>query len=291
MHFGKLLFTATLLFATGLAATATVNARDMVDFGHIDDAASKQQHPGMVVWRDLLTRDVRGAADFYHDIFGWHFDFSTDGNYAYATLDGTPVASIVRYDDDVQGTEGLWLISIAVADVDAAIRQVDSGGGDVLQAPEDLPGRGRYALISDPSGAASMLLRADGGDPDAAAAVNRWLWAELWTDDVAAASRFYEKVIGYRSASVDDGTGGPYRVLGRNRSPYAGVIQIPLPDVEPNWLSYMLVEDVDATARRVLRAGGSVLLPPQKDRSNHDVAIVADPTGGVFALQQKEAAK
>ncbi len=290
MHFGKLLLTTTLLFASGFSATA-INARDMLDFGHIGNSASKQQHPGMVVWRDLLTRDVRVAADFYRDVFGWRFDFSADGDYAYATLDGAPIASIVRYDDDVNEAEGLWLISIAVADVDAAVRQVGSGGGEVLQAAEDLPGRGRYALISDPSGAVSMLLRADGGDPDVVSAANRWLWAELWTDDVAAATRFYETVFGYRSASVNDGTGGAYMVLGRDRSPYASVVRIPLPDVEPNWLSYMLVEDVDATARSVLRAGGSVLLPPQKDELNQDVAIVADPTGGVFALQQKEADK
>jgi hypothetical protein len=29
-----------------------------------------------------------------------------------------------------------------------------------------------------------------------------------------------------------------------------------------------------------------LLLPPQQDSLNNDVAIVSDPTGGVFALQE-----
>ena len=59
--------------------------------------------------------------------------------------------------------------------------------------------------------------------------------------------------------------------------------------VEPAWLAYLLVDDVDKTARKVLKAEGAVLVPPQRDGFNEDVAIVADPTGGVFALQHRRA--
>ena len=51
------------------------------------------------------------------------------------------------------------------------------------------------------------------------------------------------------------------------------------------------VADVIATVKAVEKAGGEVLLAPQKDGFNDDVAIIADPTGGVFALQQKEAGR
>ena len=91
------------------------------------------------------------------------------------------------------------------------------------------------------------------------------------------------------AVTVKDDSGCVFQVMGRDQQPHASVVKSPLADVQPNWLPYLLVDNVDATARRVLNAGGAVLLPPQKDGFILDVAIVADPTGGVFALQQKEA--
>lgn len=285
MRTGRAILVVTLL-SIGVFG---VRAGDIPDFGPVTSSPTGKQHTGMIVWMDLLTRDVSAAADFYHAVFDWNFDFSDDGSYAYATHRGKPVAAIASYADDVDGSESLWLASMSVPDVDAAVQRVGDNGGVILEGAEDLPGRGRYALIRDPAGAVVMLLRASGGDPDIDRAAGRWLWNELWTDDVDAATRFYEKVIGYRSVTVKDGSGGEFRVMGRDQLPYASVVKSPLPDVEPNWLAYLLVENVDATARKVLKAGGSVLLPPQKDELNNDIAIVADPAGGVFALQQKEA--
>lgn len=238
---------------------------------------------------DLLTPDVRRAAGFYSAVFGWEFEFSPGGDYAYGTLNGEPVASIVDLEDAIEGAEGLWLPSIAVRDVKTAVNAVYANGGSVLEGPEDLPGRGRYALVEDPSGAAFMVLRTETGDPQRAAVAGRWVWDELWTNDVDAAVTFYQTVFDYRSVAFTDGAGGVHRVMGRDRTPLAGVVKLPLPEVEPTWLAYLEVGDVDASARQVLKAGGAVLVPPGRGGLNEDIAIVADPTGGVFALQQKEA--
>lgn len=284
----KIFQSGLLLLALAWSVTA-VQAGDLDDYGAITDSKSLVQRPGSMVWMDLLTGDVRAASSFYGDVFGWDFETSPDGEYAYATLNGRPVASIVAYDDNVSEAEGLWLPSISVTDVDQAVAAVKSGGGVIIDPPEDLPGRGRYVLIEDPTGAVVMFLRATTGDPARVEMVNDWFWSELWTDDEDAATRFYEEVVGYRTVPVKDSEGSTYKVLGRDQNPYATVVKTSLPDVEPNWLAYLLVDDVDETARRVLKAGGAVLIPPQKDGFNTDVAIVADPTGGVFALQQKEA--
>jgi len=277
---------STVLLAACLG-WVSAQAGPLTDYGPITTDNDATQRPGAPVWMDLLTDDVASAVSFYREVFGWKIETSPDGEYAYATLAGQPVASIVAYDAELGEAEGLWIPSISVADADQAMQRVKQAGGAILEPPEDLPGRGRYLLVEDPAGAVFMLLRAATGDPERQEQVNGWYWNELWTDDTAAASEFYRQVVGYRTISIKDADGNAYEVMGRDQRPYASLVKSPLPDVEPNWLAYVLVEDVDATARAALQAGGAVLLPPQKDGFNDDMAIIADPTGGVLALQQK----
>jgi predicted enzyme related to lactoylglutathione lyase len=135
-----------------------------------------------------------------------------------------------------------------------------------------------------------MLLRAKHGDPeDSTGVASDWLWAELWTDDISASIQFCEKILGYKSVAVKGTTGKTYHVMGRDQKPRASVIKSPFDDVSPNWLPYVKVQDVDAVAMAVIKHGGKVLVPPERDDLSYHVAIVADPTGGVFAIQEKEA--
>jgi hypothetical protein len=240
---------------------------------------------------DLLTGDVDRAASFYSEVFGWSFRFSPDRDYAYGTLNGVPVASIAAYEADMEEADGLWVPSISVMDVDMAATATRSNGGSLVGPPEELPGRGRCVLIEDSTGAAVMLLRAQSGDPQRSSASGQWLWTELWSDDVDKSKEFYRQVVGYGTVAVKNTTGQTFLVMGRDQQPYASLVETPLPDVDPTWLGYLAVDDVIATVKAVEKAGGEVLLAPQKDGFNDDVAIVADPTGGVFALQQKEAGR
>ncbi len=51
-----------------------------------------------------------------------------------------------------------WLVYFNVADVDASFRTVLDAGGREMMPPSDFPG-GRFAIVSDPQGAAFGLLR------------------------------------------------------------------------------------------------------------------------------------
>ena len=281
-------FAATLLSFLLFSATAAAETLD--DYGSVG-ASEGVERPGAGVWMDLLTSDVARAADFYSEVFGWSFGFSPDRSYAHASIDGDPVAAIAAYEDGFGEADALWIPSLSVPDVDKAMAAAKAQGGSVVGPPESLPGRGRYVLIEDATGAAVMLLRAEGGDPARSDGPNQWLWAELWTDDTKKATGFYEQVLGYRTVTVKDTEGQSFMVMGRDQQPYASVVKTPLPDVDPTWLAYLQVDDVSATTNAVVKAGGAVLLAPEKDGFNDDIAIVADPTGGVFALQQKEAGR
>jgi len=197
------------------------------------------------------------------------------------------VGSIARFAEGDAGSEDArWLISISVRNVDVAAAEVTRQGGEVLIAPEDLPNRGRYALIKDAQGAMSMLLKSTGGDPvDRVATENEWLWAELWTWDLDRAAAFYGSVAGYRSRTVIDLKGEQHLVLGQGGEGRAGIVKSLWKEVEPNWVPYLLVSSVADVLAAVEEYGGSVVFVPA---DNSTVALVADPTGGVFAIQEQE---
>ena len=244
--------------------------------------------PGKVSWIDLVTDDIRAAGAFYQSVFGWNVAYSRDGTFADVSHDGIPIATLSHYEEKAPDDGAVWLISISVRDVNAAANLVIATGGEVLAGPDDLENRGRYALVKDPQGAMFMLLQASGGDPeDTPARMNDWTWAELWTDDPEAATEFYEAVIGYRSVAVKDTSGDEIQVMGRDGKPRATVVNIPWEGVEPNWLPYIQVEDLVSKASDIIRNGGEVLIAPVEDSDGSRVAVVAGPTGGVFALQQR----
>ncbi len=243
--------------------------------------------PGKVVWADLVTADLESAVEFYSFVFGWKFVISDTGDYAEASYHGRMVGSIARFARGDGGSEDArWLISISVADVDTAAAEVTRQGGEVLIGPENLPNRGRYALIKDAQGAMCMLLKSTGGDPeDRAATENEWQWAELWTRDLDRAAAFYGSVAGYRSRTVIDRQGDQHLVLGQGGEGRAGIAKLLWEEVEPNWVPYLLVASVADTLAAVEEYGGSVVYVPA---DNSTVALVADPTGGVFAIQEQE---
>ena len=244
---------------------------------------------GKFVWFDLLTDDVQSVTRFYRGLFGWEFATNNDDStYTVILHRGTPIGGVVYTDrlaQDVKTSQ--WLSSLSVPDIEGAVELVRSSGGVVYAEPRDLPKRGRVAVVSDPQGALVAFVRADGGDPpDREAAPGDWLWSELWTTDTDAAMSFYESLVGYRREAFDDGVSRPYHLLLTGDRARAGVMKIPFDGVRPNWLLYVRVEDPVAVAARVETLGGTVLIPVRDDIRGGSVALIADPSGGVLAVQR-----
>lgn len=51
-----------------------------------------------------------------------------------------------------------WLVYFTVEDVDAAYKKAIDAGGQEMLPPQEFPG-GRFAIVSDPQGAAFGLLK------------------------------------------------------------------------------------------------------------------------------------
>lgn len=287
---------ATLTLAVAFLASPVVAAigDEALIVSPIIPQPSGVIHEGELVWTDLLTTDPQGAVDFYAEVFDWQPRYFADRNYIELSHGGRVICSVVRYEDD-EAAEGdaRWLVSISVEDVDAATQKALTNGGEILRPATDLPDRGRYSVISDPQGAVLMLLRAAGGDPkdDTPSYLDEWAWAELWTDEPNSAVDFYKSIVGYDSLRIPEANGGERIVLGTDGRARATVVKLPWDDVEPNWLPYVAVADLAATLERIDTAGGAVLVNSRGPGGNDSavaVAIVMDPTGGVFAVQQVE---
>ena len=84
---------------------------------------------------------------------------------------------------------------------------------------------------------------------------------------------------------VQDQGDKPFRVLklGRER---AGIMRMPFAGMQPTWLVSVMVADPAASAQRAKQLGGRVLLAPRMDVRKGSVALVADPSGAVLALQR-----
>ena len=248
----------------------------------ITDAPTGEYQPGKFVWFDLLTEDAEAARVFYQQLFDWTFDDS-DGPAGYSVIrhGGVAIGGIAKIEDEIDASEAIWLGSLSVEDVDAAAKTAAARGGEVIEAATDVAGRGRMAIIRDPSGAELGVLRSATGDPvDQKPAAGRWLWTELVTDDSKTAEAFYAELVGYRVQTVETGDDLVYRVVGRDGRARAGIVEVKWKNVEPNWLPYVGVADLNTTIRSAQTRGGKLLL------RNGDIAILTDPTGGAIGVQQ-----
>ncbi len=108
-------------------------------------------------------------------------------------------------------------------------------------------------------------------------------WIELMTPDVDRAVDFYGKLLGWEH-SLDDRDYGMLRLDGQT---VAG-IQQQLPEqaaagIPPSWIVYHRADDVVATCEAITANGGVVHVPPTPV-GDGSFAVVADPTGAMFAL-------
>ena len=238
---------------------------------------------GKFVWFDLLTEDAVAARSFYGQLFGWEFDASQGpSDYSLIQHRGQPIGGVAEIPGELEGSEGIWLASISVSDVDRAARLAEELGGEVLDDPLEVAGRGRLAVLRDPTGAVFVALRSASGDPpDSEPTAGAWLWTDLITNEGDAARSFYEKLVGYQVKEVAGRGEDSYQVLARDGRARAGIVQVEWERVESNWLPYVRVDDVAATAQAAESLGATVLL------RFDGVALLTDPTGAAFGVQAR----
>jgi predicted enzyme related to lactoylglutathione lyase len=121
-------------------------------------------------------------------------------------------------------------------------------------------------------------------------AAGEFCWVDLSTTDVEAAKGFYAELLGveYEAAPGDPEETGGYGFFMKDGKMLAGIGPVQSGEGHSAWSSYVKVVDVDASAEKVKKVGGTVFFGPA-DLPNEAgrVAMLRDPTGAfIGAVQQ-----
>ena len=246
------------------------------------EAKTHTYHQGKFIWHDLVTSDVAAAKTFYGQLFSWTFE--QRDRYTMVSLNGERVAGILDVQPtSVEGHAARWISSLSVADVDQATKVVLANGGKVHIGPETILDRGRVALVSDQHGAQFSIIHAKNGDPDdGPIAYGSWLWHELWTDNSSDSANFYTELAGYSSIEEIDS----YQILKADNKWRAGIRTLFNPALEQRWVPVIRVKDVKAVSAQAKQFGGKVLIEPENPDYADQVALLADPSGALFMIQE-----
>lgn len=110
----------------------------------------------------------------------------------------------------------------------------------------------------------------------------KFVWADLVTDDVPTARKFYALLFGWTFRDF-----GGYAIAANDERPLCGMFQRPRPagqSAKPRWLGYISVSNVEKAAKAVTKAGGKVLAEPQKMPERGEQAVFADSEGALFGV-------
>lgn len=111
-------------------------------------------------------------------------------------------------------------------------------------------------------------------------------WAELGTDDPAAAQRFYTELFGWRCETDPRQEAGGYTVAHLGDAAVAALTPLHQQGRPVAWNVSFGVSDADVTARMIEEAGGKVLVGPMDVFDVGRFVVALDPGGAAFQLWQ-----
>jgi predicted enzyme related to lactoylglutathione lyase len=237
-----------------------------------------------------MSTDPEASRAFFEGLFGWTARVSEPGGEQSRHLrleqgDRT-VAALISL-DPVHGAPSHFVPYFAVGDVDAVCQAAEVSGGSVCHGPMDLGSAGRWALINDPGGGLFTAWCGTEPYPDPPAperSEGLFGWEQLLAVDAVRASSFYAETLGWSVREVHMG-GSPYFLFDAGPIEVAGCLPRPPGTPGPSsWLSYVSVADVDGCAARATELGGAIHVAPSDIPGVGRFAVLAEPTGAMFAV-------
>ncbi len=112
----------------------------------------------------------------------------------------------------------------------------------------------------------------------------QFVWYELSTPDVDAATKFYPRFTNWGTQAFDK----DYTMFTTGGVPIAGIFRLNddmrAKGVPPNWMPYVECNDVDATAAKAKSLGATIMAGPDDIPGTGRFAVVQDPQGATFGL-------
>ncbi len=123
-----------------------------------DDCSTTEEDktPGIVSWHELVTQDPDGSRAFYTALLGWTEESMPmpDGStYTMFKTGERPVCGMVKPPAEKGEVPTTWVNYITVEDLEATVAKAESLGATICMPITEIPGKGRFAGLSDPQGA------------------------------------------------------------------------------------------------------------------------------------------
>jgi predicted enzyme related to lactoylglutathione lyase len=212
---------------------------------------------GKFGWYELMTSDTKAAGKFYSEVVGWTTrDVSSAGGHLYTTfnLGDVGIAGMLH----IPGHTA-WVGYIAVNDVDAHVEKIVEAGGKLWKPATDVPGMLRFAVMSDPQGAAIVVFTPNPAMPSperpAPPTPGTIGWHELYTTDLERGFEFYNKLFGWTKVSdMDMGPMGIYRIFDEGDHKQmgdGGMMTKPPHTAVSSWNFYFNVDSINGAIERV----------------------------------------
>jgi predicted enzyme related to lactoylglutathione lyase len=245
---------------------------------------------GKFGWYELMTSDTQAAGKFYSDVVGWSTHEMPGGDgVQYTTFDlGTVgIAGMLNV-----GGHTAWVGYIAVDDVDTHIEKIVAAGGKLTKPATDVPGMLRFAVMSDPQGAAIVVFTPNPAMPSperpAPPTPGTIGWHELYTTDLEAGFDFYNKLFGWTKLNdMDMGPMGLYRIFdqGDKKEMGDGGMMTTTPQIPVScWAFYFNVDSIRSAIQRVESGGGKLINGPLQVPAGGWIIQGQDPQGALFSL-------
>jgi predicted enzyme related to lactoylglutathione lyase len=249
------------------------------------------QH-GDFIWYELLTNDADAAARFYGAVIGWQNRAAegSDRGYRIFGINGTDVGGLMPFPAGAEnsGMRPIWLGYVAVENVDAAAADIVRDGGTQHMPPTDIPGVGRFAMLTDPQGVMFYIMRGAVDATSTAFDQSRFghcNWNELATSDPQAALAFYRSRFGWEKGdAMPMGEMGDYQFIDHGGRTIGAVMRCMPEGPPPRWTFYFGVEDIDAAAQAVSGNGGAIHYGPAEVPGGVFIIVAGDPQGALFGL-------
>lgn len=245
---------------------------------------------GTFSWADCASTDVKKSKKFYSDVMGWDIEDIPIGEgefYSMFKHDGENVTAVspMQPDMQAQGVPSHWSNYVSVDDVDAVAKKAKDLGATLIVEPMDVLESGRMAFLVDPVGATLGLWQPK--NHIGASLVNTpgaMTWNELMTRDTDKAKDFYGKLFGwtYQADERD------YILINNGSRPNGGMLKMDdsFGDMPPAWGTYFSVKDIEATAKKVESAGGTLNMGITSAGEVGRFIVASDPTGAVCTFMQ-----
>ena len=112
---------------------------------------------------------------------------------------------------------------------------------------------------------------------------NPFVHVELMANDVGEAKSFYGKLFDWQLEDMPIGD-MTYTMIRVGEGTGGGLMKNPIPNAPSFWLSYVVVDDIDAATKKAKSLGATVMKDVTEVPDMGWFSIITDPTGAMLGL-------